>query len=108
MKGGKPLRIQFRHEYQEVPWPGGPNDTLGIIQGADFFVGGAGAEASRLRQRSLRVFFESPPIPTDAPGAYRPNPQANNAVCSRPHSLNGCAKALFYVDFKAPDFYSQT
>jgi len=30
MKGGKPLRIQLRHEYQEVPWPGGPDDTLGI------------------------------------------------------------------------------
>ena len=96
MKGGKPLRIQFRREYQEVPWPGGSGATVGIIS-ADFFVDGTGAKASRLRHRSLRVFFESLPIPTDASGAYRPNPQANNEVCRRPLSLKGypfCEKFL--------------
>ena len=31
VKGGKPLRIQGRRENQEVPWPGGPGATLGII-----------------------------------------------------------------------------
>ena len=64
-------------------------------QGADFFVDGA--KASRLRQRRLRAFFESLPIPTDASGAYRPNPQANNEVCRRPLSLKGypfCEKFL--------------
>jgi hypothetical protein len=87
--GGKPQQIQVRGEYQELPWPGGSvPPRRDWNQGAGFFVEGAGAKASSLRQRSLRVFFESLPIPTDASGAYRPNPQANNkAGC--PPSLNG-------------------
>jgi hypothetical protein len=32
--------------------------------------------ASRLPLRRSRVFSESLPIPADASGAYRPNPQA--------------------------------
>jgi len=50
-------------------------------------VEGAGAKASRLRHRSLRAFSESLPIPTDASGAYRPDPQANNKACRCPPSL---------------------
>jgi len=41
-----------------------------------FLVEGAGAKASRLPLRRIRVFSESMPIPADASGAYRPNPQA--------------------------------
>jgi len=71
---------------RRCPGPGARTIRL-ESQGADFFVDGA--KASRLRQRRLRAFFESLPIPTDASGAYRPNPQANNEVCRRPRSLNG-------------------
>ena len=45
-------------------------------QGGDFFVEGAGAKTSRLILRRLSVFSKSLPIPADASGAYRPNPQA--------------------------------
>ena len=37
---------------------------------------GAGAKASRLPPRRVRAFSESLPIPADASGAYRPDPQA--------------------------------
>jgi hypothetical protein len=62
-------------------------------------VDGAGANASRLRHRSLRVFFESLRILTDASGAYRPNPKANNEVCRRPPSLNAILLLTQKEDF---------
>jgi hypothetical protein len=79
---------------------------IGIIS-ADFFVAVAGAKASRLRQRSLRVFFESLPIPTDASGAYRPNPQANNEVCRPPPLLNGYRRRVFFLDLHEIFQYAQ-
>ena len=54
------------------------------IQGAGFFGDGAGAKASRRCYRGPRAFSEFLLIPTDASGAYRPNPQANKEVCRPP------------------------
>ena len=47
-----------------------------IIQGGDFFAEGAEDKASRLIPPRLGAFSESLPIPADASGAYRPDPQA--------------------------------
>ena len=49
-------------------------------QGGDFFVEGAGAKASRILRRRFGAFSESLPIPADASGAYRPNPQATTKL----------------------------
>ena len=49
--------------------------------GGGFFIEGAGAKASR-RLRRIRVFSESLPIPANASGAYRPNPQATTKLPS--------------------------
>ena len=48
---------------------------------------GGGGQGLPPLKSSLRVFSESLLIPTDASGAYRPNPQANNEAS--PPSLNG-------------------
>jgi len=58
-------------------------------------VDGAGAKASRLRHRRLRVFFESLPIPTDASNAYRPDPLANNKACHPPR--HGMVTPSFFL-----------
>ena len=69
--------------------PGGRakrNPGLGVrtvrleSQGGDFSVEGAGAEASRPLRRIFISFSESLPIPADASGAYRPNPQATRKL----------------------------
>ena len=41
---------------------------------------GAGAKASRILRRRFGAFSESLPIPADASGAYRPNPQATTKL----------------------------
>jgi len=43
----------------------------------------------RHRRRRLRGFSESLPIPADASGAYRPNPQATTKLAPGPPSLKG-------------------
>ena len=50
--------------------------------GGVFFVEEAGAKASRCLLRRIRVFSESLPIPANASGAYRPNPQATTNLSS--------------------------
>ena len=50
---------------------------------------GAGAKASRLFLRRFSTFFEPLPIPADASGAYRPNPQATTKLAPAPPLLKG-------------------
>jgi len=69
--------------------PGGRakrNPGLGVrtvryeLQGGDFSVEEAGAEASRPLRRIFLSFSEPLPIPADASGASRPNPQATRKL----------------------------
>jgi len=61
-------------------------------------VEGAGAKASRLFLQRFSTFFESLPIPADASGAYRPNPQATTKPAPAP-LLKGCYLQLIAIDF---------
>jgi len=45
-------------------------------KGGGFFGEGAGAKASRFSLRRIGILSDSLPIPADASGANRPNPQA--------------------------------
>ena len=56
---------------------------------------GAGAKASRLFLQRFSTFFESLPIPADASGAYRPDPQATTKPAPGPPSLKGYADLHF-------------
>jgi hypothetical protein len=57
-------------------------------------VEGAGAKASRLFLQRFSTFFESLPIPADASGAYRPDPQATTKPAPGPPSLKGYSLML--------------
>ena len=59
---------------------------------------GAGAKASRLFLQRFSNFFESMPIPADASGAYRPDPQATTKPAPAPPSLKGYLKRSFSLD----------
>ncbi len=61
---------------------------------------GAGAKASRLFLQRFSTFFESLPIPADASGAYRPDPQATTKPAPGPPSLKGYAFPIFPLDKK--------
>jgi hypothetical protein len=75
---------------RRCPGPGARSRRGGIgIISADFFVEGAGAKASRLPPRRVRVFSEFLPLPPDASGTYRPNPQATTKPSQGPPSLKG-------------------
>ena len=50
---------------------------------------GAGAEASRILLGRFGAFSLSLPIPADASGAYRPNPQATTKLAPAPPLLKG-------------------
>jgi hypothetical protein len=63
-------------------------------QGGGFFVEGAGAKAARIPLRRAGAFFESLPFPTDASGAYRPDPQATTELASE-----GYTRKMFPVAF---------
>ena len=81
--GGNSLRIGVRSKGQAVPWPSGPDVTLGTIRRWDLR-GGAGAKASRLH-RGFSARSRIPVLPADASGAYRPNPRHNKLVPSPRH-----------------------
>jgi hypothetical protein len=61
-------------------------------------VEGAGAKAARIPLRRLGAFFESLPFPTDASGAYRPDPQATTELPSGPPLLKGYSNLQFSLD----------
>ena len=63
---------------------------------------GAGAKASRLFLQRFSTFFESRPIPADASGAYRPNPQATTKLAPRPSTLKGYIQGHFFLDKGEP------
>ena len=70
----------------------------GWNQGADFFGEGTEAEAARIPPGRVGAFSESLPIPADASGAYRPNPQAKTKLAPRPSSRVGYDRFLFSID----------
>jgi hypothetical protein len=47
-------------------------------------VEGAGAKAARIPLRGVGAFSESLPIPADASGAHRPDPQATTELTPGP------------------------
>ncbi len=81
VQGGKPLRIQVRGEYQEVPWPGDPGATLGILS-ADFFVDGGGGQGLPPLRSEFQDFLRvsAPPdrcfrrVPPKPPGQQQSLP----------------------------------
>jgi len=89
--GGNSLRIGVRSKGQAVPWPSGPDVTLGTIRRWDLR-GGGGGQGLPPPSRIFGPFVEFRFLPADASGAYRPNPKANNQTCSVPPSLNGYLK----------------
>ena len=79
---GRPQRVQTGRKGKAEPGSGGPvpprrdwNHKV-VISPPE----GAGAEGSRPLRGIFISFSESLPIPADASGAYRPNPQATKKL----------------------------
>jgi len=83
------IRYGFRSGVKAKGCSGLGVQTVRLEPGGDFFVEGAGAKASRLPRRSFRAFSESLPIPADASGASRLDPQATTKLEPGPPSRNG-------------------
>jgi len=68
-------------------------------------VEGAGAKASRLSLRRFGAFSEFPPIPADASGAYRLNPQATTKLAPGSASLKGYLRSVPEVYYPFSKIY---